>query len=116
MKYLPKSKLGATVAGAYLAIAFSLILAATFGGGLRPEAKNFVYFLTFPLGLISLPVMYILCMVLTDGMPAHQANELSEYFYMVGFAVCAIINAAGIYLAVGLANRGLRALFRKPLK
>jgi hypothetical protein len=112
MNYLPKSLPGAVIAGLYLVLVGCLILVFVFGGGgLHGDAAMafiFAWMLTLPLSSIV--------MALTLSTNDTQTSSLDYFLIVAGLAVCALINTAVIYLLVYLVSRGLRALFKKPLK
>ena len=114
MKYLPKSKLGAVAAALYLLLlGFLLVVAATGDKGLHSGTGLLlllVFFLTMPWSWAALRIMDYIS-------PSPPTFSMWEQITVYGaLALCAVINSAIIYLAVGFASRGIRALFKKPLK
>lgn len=112
MKYLPKSRFGAAAAGLYLLLVFFLsAITVTGDRGLHSGAAMtalFVFFLTLPLSWLALSA--------TNYLNPTPTYESVDYLFIVLLTICAFMNAAIIYLLVGLVSRALRALFRKNLK
>jgi hypothetical protein len=71
-------------------------------------ASFFVVILTLPLSLVVI--------WLADLLKAALGNDLIDYLFPAMLAVCGVINAGVIYLAVGFVIRALRTLVRKGQK
>lgn len=116
MKYIPKSKLGAASAAAYLLILLGLILVIIFNADKGPHSGAamlviLVLFLTGPLSWWAYDFL--------DSLFPYPAGGFAEYAGIIIIVVCALFNAAVIYfLAAALSSFGrkLAARFRKPLK
>jgi hypothetical protein len=109
MKYFPKSKLGAVIAGLYLllVIALSVPLIASYGdsnvhSGNVPFAMLIV-FLTLPLNLLA---FYLLDLLTITNKSAEQVVTFAV------LSICAIVNAIVIYFVVGFISRMFKAVFR----
>ena len=111
-KFLPRSKLGAAIAVAYLLLVFLLyVLILTGDKGLHsgtPMLALFLIAITLPLSWVSSEI--------TDYLNPTASYEGVDYLFLSLVAVSAVINAGVIYLLVGFAMRGLRTLARMTLK
>ena len=108
-RFVPRSKLGAAIAVAYLLLVFFLLAIFHGGeGGLHGSAafaSLFVVIITLPLSLGVIRIADLL-------KPAMSTGQL-DYLFLAMLAVCGIINAAVIYIAVGFTIQALRALTKK---
>ncbi len=97
MKYLPKSKLGATFAILYLlllGLLFGLILMTSDGNLHNPAPLIFFSMIL----ILTLPLSWL---AMSDSIP--------NGYLAFGIAICAIIfNTTVIYLVVGFANQMVR--------
>ena len=111
-EYLPESKLGTAVAGAYLLLVFFLLMVTAFGGrGLHSGTGMTALFAV----ILTLPLSWVVGWI-TDFLGPAPTYEQVDYLLLVMLAVCAVINAGVIYLVVGFVSRASRVLFRKLLK
>jgi hypothetical protein len=114
MKYLPKSKLGATVSALYLLIVFLLLLIIgtnDTGGHANPLVLvvGLVFILTLPLSVVYVWIVDVLGVESTN-------KTVESVTTLVVFGVSAVFNAAVIYFAFGFLSRGLKAIFAGRLK
>jgi hypothetical protein len=111
MKYLPKSTFGAVTAVLYLLLVFTFMVAGLSSGGGHPNPSalflDLVLILTLPTSWLALAMMNYL----NPAPPVYTSPERLSMIFI--FAVCAVINAAVIYLLVGFVSRGVRSLFAK---
>lgn len=117
MKKLPKSKLGAALAALYLIIAGFLLFGVIFGdGGLHGDAAaSFIYaiLLTSPWSWVWLSILFPIEGGQLQG--GSQNSLLYSILAIAGLPVCALINAAIIYVLGGLASRAFQSLRAKTV-
>ena len=110
MKNIPKSKLGAVIAVLYLILVGYFILVFAFGsGGPHGEAGTALsnaFLLILPLSGILISIYETVA----------QPNSLFYFLFIVGLAVCALINAAALYLIGWLTTRSREALFTSSVR
>ena len=113
MKYIPKSMPGAIIAVLYLLLTGYLISVFAFGGGGGPHGEAGTAFIYS--WVLTLPLSAVLTAILLEQRES-QPNTTLDLLFIFGLAVCALINAGIVYLVIGFAASGLRALLKKPLE
>lgn len=116
MKYLPKSKLGALVAGSYLLFVALLLLVIIYWGivnnwdiGGHNDPGVLIIFL---LVIVTLPFSWVLLWI-SDVLKLDQTVEMFKFIEIFIIpAVSAVLNAVIIYFIVVFLSKMLRKLFK----
>ena len=111
---VPKSKLAAGVAAAYLLLVLVVSSPLIIDGAIHHG--NGISF--FGASFLTLPLSWIAFRVIDSLSDANAFYMVgTQYYLAMGvLAACAVVNAIIIYLLVGIVGRKLRTLAGKPAK
>jgi len=111
---VPKSKLAAGVAAAYLLLVLVVSSPLIIDGAIHHG--NGIPF--FGASFLTLPLSWIAFRVIDSLSDANAFYMVgTQYYLAMGvLAACAVVNAIIIYLLVGIVGRKLGTLARKPAK